>query len=367
MNFRLSLFNHPAGSGRRSYADIVLQTRACLGELGHAVHEVAPFEVPPAVNLVCEGFNGVTLQTLWAERAAGRRVVMLVTEMPVRASRDALLWNYRVDEYWAERAHYFLQALPYVDALWCLVPGAAATLARYGRQAHDITFGFAAPLLAPVRAEPWADACLFGSRTPRRDAVVGALRRRGLSIVTLWDMPPLVERTATIAQAKVVIDVKAFDWWPVVSTSRISAALYAGRPAVCEARSTPGVWGQVVPFVDDLAAAIEATARRWREAYLEQLLAFKALPWRATLAAAVAAMPATASPVGAAPPQPFTHAPGAEPRLIESRNGHNLVGFGSHVYVVPQHFGTLDLAREEHRVRPGIRRFDTVDQARSAA
>ena len=231
-HFNLSLFNF-SGAGLASYADIARGLQAQLAEHGHTFSVNDNFFPPPIVNLIAEGFNKQTITMLLRRRQSGIRFALLVTEMPTRIGKHAFLWNYRTDTYWTERAHFFIEALPVFDAAWCLVDGAAQFVGRY-IPAIDIKIGYSHRLMQPAIAaiQPDFDFCIFGSRTPRRDLVVAMFQRAGHSVLPVWHMPGVAERNTAIGRAKVSLDIKIEPWWPLISTSRISAALYCGRPCV---------------------------------------------------------------------------------------------------------------------------------------
>jgi hypothetical protein len=60
-------------------------------------------------------------------------------------------------------------------------------------------------------------------------------------------------------------------------------------------------------------------------------------------------------------------APPANPQLLETIGSINLVSYAGAVYAVPHRLGSLDLARPDHRERPGICRYETLEEAQSAA
>jgi hypothetical protein len=55
------------------------------------------------------------------------------------------------------------------------------------------------------------------------------------------------------------------------------------------------------------------------------------------------------------------------PQLLSTIRSLNLVSYDGGVYVVPHRLGSLDLARHDHRIRPGIVRYDTLEEAEGAA
>ena len=59
--------------------------------------------------------------------------------------------------------------------------------------------------------------------------------------------------------------------------------------------------------------------------------------------------------------------PGSQPMLVRSVNGRNIVAYGPHFYVIPQHIGPVRLEKHGQREHPLIRRFDTIEAANRVA
>lgn len=358
-HFNLSLFNF-SGAGLASYADIARGLQAQLMEHGHTFAVNDNFFPPPIVNLIAEGFNRQTLALLLRQHRAGMRFALLVTEMPTRIGKHAFLWNYRTDTYWTERAHFFIEALPAFEAAWCLVDEAAQFVGRF-IPAVDIKIGYSPRLVQSAIAaiEPGFDFCFFGSRTPRRDVVVASFQKAGYSVFPVWHMPNIAERNAVIGRAKVSLDIKIEPWWPLISTSRIAASLYCGRPCVCEPRGVDATqidWEDVAAFAKSDGEFIKFAASflpRWQIEYRRQQVAFETrFPAKECMTNALALIRHY---------EPKTIANSVEPRLVESHRRLNLVEAGNHAYLVPQRLGPFDYIRDCDK--PGVRRFDTVSAA----
>jgi hypothetical protein len=54
------------------------------------------------------------------------------------------------------------------------------------------------------------------------------------------------------------------------------------------------------------------------------------------------------------------------PFLLDAINGVNFVDYAGRIWAVPQSLGALELDNDEHRARPGISSFDSLDEARAA-
>jgi hypothetical protein len=59
-------------------------------------------------------------------------------------------------------------------------------------------------------------------------------------------------------------------------------------------------------------------------------------------------------------------APPTNPQLLATVGSMNLVSYDGGVYVVPHRLGSLDLATPSHRNRPGIVRYETLEEAEGA-
>lgn len=65
-------------------------------------------------------------------------------------------------------------------------------------------------------------------------------------------------------------------------------------------------------------------------------------------------------------PLPPIFTPPTNPQLLATRGSLNLVSYDGGVYVVPHRLGSLDLAMPSHRARPGIIRYETLEEAEAA-
>lgn len=364
-HFNLTIFNHADG---RSYLDIIDNLKALITDLGHTFSQQNEFLPPPAINLVFEGFEWTSFTRLLEERRAGKRMVVVVTEIPTRPSEIGFLWSHRIDAYWSERAYAGRVALPLFDAAWCLVAGASKIIGRWV-PSHDIELGYS-PQLVRTIPEPVHDFCFFGSLNARRKAVVDEFCRRGHSVVDVWTLPLPHERDVVLSRAKVAIDIKIFDWWQVVSTSRIQVCLHAGRPIIIEKRGygcPQQEWSNVAAVeIRDFVGEAAAMLPRWREIAAEQLEAMRRMDAAGRLRSAV---DATLDLVRS-PPRPCDNVvydtpqwTAGPPRLIKSHKGVNLVAWKQRVYYVPQSIGPIEIDRTPH---PLIREFNSLGEAEAA-
>lgn len=367
--FNFSLFNYRIG-GWESYQDIVRILRAQLEELGHDVSESDEFAPPPAVNLIFEGFNlPSVVATLCQVADAGYAPVCIATEKPTQMTPHGFLWNHHVNNYWGERAYGFCAASRCFIACWCLVAGSAHRLKSWVSRCADIELGFSNKLLCKDE-EPVADFCAFGSSSPRRVAVVAELRRAGHSVRIVPHTASLAERDATIRSVKVVVDIKPHDWWSLVSSTRIVAALHQRRPVVVEARDSmeQSPWFRVARFQrpgEGFVDAARGVLANWCQARDYQRLA--AMGMRTGLRPATAAAIEIAADMPPCRPLRMSGSIAipdvSDPILICTERSINVVAFNGDVYAVPQRLGAIRL---ECSVPAGARKFPDVPTAVNA-
>lgn len=354
-------------------------------QLTAAGHEfvITPRELlpPPWVNLFSEFTPEVTLARVRQRAAEGYHLVCLVTEMPTLVTRGGLVWNYHTEPWWLARAELFVDMAPHLTAAWCYVPGAAAQVKRFVPRAAQVDMAYGARFERPrAQREPKHDFCFFGTLTKRRGQIVDTLRRAGFTVDVI-PFQTLAERDSRVLDAKVVLDLKQFEWWPMVSTSRYVTALQLGRPVAAEHRplTLSAGWEKVVAFAkDDTDAALLATAAAaladWSGLYRRQLAALRAR--QVTIAKAVTVLPrirAMATPTSSLSvsyPQVPMRVMGptqfyGTPTLLGSMNDVNIVGYRDAVYTVPHAMGTVHLDRESLPRHP-IREFQSLAEAELA-
>jgi hypothetical protein len=373
--------------------DIIAALAAQLSDLGHRHIRHWGFLPPPAVNLVLEAFDDNSIAELMRQKANGNILVCVATEMATCATKFGILWNYLIEEeYWRERSVKFVEALPQFDAVWCLVSGTAATLKRWHPKAFDIELGYSPRLMQKTAQEPAYDFAFFGSRSPRREGIIGEFRRAGYSVLTVWDRRAADQRDQILRQARVVLDIRHNEYSPVISTSRIGTALHVGRPVVVEmfGRRTPQrAWLKLIAAAepDGFLARAMAVLADWQQEHAAQTARFRRLTAARCLGRAVKALPricaakpaaidellaALASkeskPAPEAPEPAPSRAPATErPRLVGTARKSNLVQWGNRVWVVPQAMGPIDLDKIDLSRLASVRVYSDVLAARQAA
>jgi hypothetical protein len=380
-HFNFSLFNHiPGGFG--TYEDIIRPLAAMLEDLGHTVSRDNTLLPPPVTNILFEGFYNNTLWIVQNARREGKRFIIVATEMPTCISGKSFLFNnYHVD-YWEGRSRTFIEALPLVDAVWCIVQGAAKFFSQFHPCVHDIELGLSNRLATVMNKHvtPEADFCIFGSEAQRRFEIADRLRSAGLSVVAVHHFPFVEERNSLASAAKVVLDIKMHVWWACVSTSRIVTALHLGRPVISEPRG-PGAtqverWKHITKFSqseDTFIGEAIAMLPNWADHHKTQVKALERMDAVGILGKAVKAsleyIPIgkfdLLQPTGYAPPPELPE--GVDPPyLLISYNGHNVVHYNGEYFVVPHQIGTIHINRVADRFRPGVKKFSSEQEAKQA-
>lgn len=295
MHFHFSRFNH-CDIGRSTLEDMGEVLAGMLIDLGHTVSLYdAEFETAPSINVIFEAFGRAHVRRLKRARREGCRFIVVATERWGDKALNDLITSAEM----CTRRRWLPAALKQAAAVWCLVPGTAAHLQEFC-QAVDVELGYSAALAARVKAlpavEPEAMFCFYGGITQRRAHVINHFRRGGLNvIVPPEEYGPLSDRNDVLARSMVSLGLKASHSWAIVSSSRIIAALYRGRPVLMEQVREYGAspWSRIVPFVPthDLPPAGLRMAARWREAWAEQVAAFReVLPPERCLGPALASL-----------------------------------------------------------------------------
>jgi hypothetical protein len=267
--------------------------------------------------------------------------------------------------------------------VWCIVQGAAKFFSQFHHCVHDIELGYSPRLVANKTVTPEADFCLFGSEAQRRFEIAARLRGTGLSVVAVHHFPFVEERNALASAAKVVLDIKMHSWWSCVSTSRIVTALHLGRPVISEPRGLGATqverWGRITKFAlhEDtfIGEAIEMLPN-WQDHHRTQIKALERMDAVGMLDKAVRGslkyLPIV-KPDLSLPPilqqstEPIELPAGVNPpQLLISYNGHNVVLYNGEFFVVPHQVGTIYLNRVADRVRPGVKKFSSEQEARQA-
>lgn len=342
-----------------------------LEDLGHefAISR-GTFLPPPWYNLVCEGVSEATPERTAALALAGYLVVMLVTEKPTLVTAEGLVWNYHTTGAWITRAEQFVASAPHYSAAWCYAPGAAKAIKRFMPRAADVDMGWGKRFLAKrMPARPAFDFCFFGGPTQRRDRVINELRARGRTVDVIPHSSTLHARDGRVPSAKVVLDIKQYAWWDLVSSVRYVTALLCGRPVIAEARpeEAKGDWKDVVDFAGehDFFQRAEAMLKNWEATYKRQVAALREKP--STMKDALRVLPPAPKTNGVAlpyhPSRGMIDINTPAPKLIESLNGMNLVGWKGSVFAIPQQLGTVHIDKVDLLHFPTIRRFSSYQEA----
>jgi len=375
--------------------DQVDDLRDQIEALGHefAVNR-GIFLPPPWFNIFSEGVSEVTNNPRLVQSLAeaGYQMIVLVTEEPTLVTDEGVVWNYRTSDDWIERAECFIESAPYMTAAWCYAPDTAKIIRRFVPRAADIdmVWGKRFKTIVPPRTSvarvrgkvmPRYDFCFFGSLTRRRTKTLDQFIHRGHSVDVIPHSTPLAERDRRLPYSRVVLDLKQYPWWDLVSSVRYVTSIGYGRPVVAEARSlrVQGEWARIVRFAPDggfYDAALEVLDR-WEEVHEQQLAALKRKPSRIAEAIAIlpkppdVVLPAVQTPKG--PPkklirvnshtQNVVHS-GPRARLVESYGGANLVEWGGFIYAVPHRSGRIYLEEIDLGKHPEIMRYSDLSEAR---
>jgi hypothetical protein len=382
--FNFSLYNYTPG-GFGTYEDIIRPIKAILEDLGHVVTRDNTLHPPPIINILFEGFDQpVNLDVLKRARAVGYRFVLVATEMPTHKTDHSFYWNDHRITYWLDRASGFVVALPYADAVWCVVQGTAEYLRKFHPHTADIELGYSPRLVNSTRVEPHYNFCIYGSPSERRFEITAQLRSRGHGVIENYTFPFVEERNRLVLSSRVVLDVKLKPHLTVVSTSRIVTSLHLGRPCISEPRGPEATqvqrWKRATRFAysdDTFIDEAISMLPHWREGHREQFEALRNMQAIDILNDAVKIIPDKFPDVVEGvfqmplPGKVLTihqaSAPdSASPYLLCSYNYHNIVAYGHEYFVIPQGIGEVNLALAIDRARPGIQRFPSEHEAKMA-
>ena len=274
MHFRFFLGNH-SEIGRKSLEDVIHALGAQILDLGHTADRSDTAVRPDAINVICEGFTEIESERIVEMCRQGIRIVLVCTESIANNSLN----NFQRDDYRSRYEHLLLVA-PYVDAIWCLVPGTADRLRDLNRNAVDVELGYSPRRRRDLVARPEYDFGFFGSVTPYRGTTMQEFGRRGLRVFVMRNFAPPDERDRAIANCKAVLHIKATKNWKIVSSSRCSTALHIGRPVVSQPVASRSIWKQIVRFSKSHDAFYDDAVRvmrDWRTHWERQIDAYQRL------------------------------------------------------------------------------------------
>ena len=283
MMFRFNIFNH-CEDGRRCIEDLTTIMSAQLRDLGHeAVSANDGYITGEAgINVLYESFaDEGTISTIAAAYADGARFLYIATEEPTAAG----CFNGRLDNAMDARMAVFPEAARYAEGILHLTPGSEVTewYSRYAPAAYA-EIGHASSLVhenGPDDVVPLHTFGFYGQMTPRRERIFGRLARvSGYEVVVLpFITHSSTERDVAMRSVRVILQVRAHDSMPIVSSSRCATALHLGRPVVGEPHAAPGPWGKIVHLsstLDDFYNDAILASAEWSELHLRQLKQFAA-------------------------------------------------------------------------------------------
>ena len=344
------------------------------------------FLPPPWYNVFSEGVSEVMRHPdrLHEMARAGYGLIALVTEEPTLVTGEGLVWNYMTTGTWERRAELFVQIAPALTAAWCYVPGAAAVLRRVVKNSSAVDLAWGQRFNRPRPSQvPRFDFCFFGGMTPRREQLLGEIAKR-YKVDVIPHSTTLAKRDERIPHSKIVLDIKQYHWWDLVSSVRYVTALCCGRPVVAEWRSSRARlgWGAAVLFapLGQLTQIAAAELERGATLYDREVAGLRAMP--DTMGTAIGGLPAIPEkpvnvvswpPAAAAAaaaqvvvPVPPGHRPaGGPPRLVETQPGMNFVEWRGDIYAIPQRVGKIELDRADISRFPGIKKFRDLVTAKN--
>lgn len=282
MIFRFNVFNH-CDDGRRCIEDLTTIMSAQLMALGHDARSSDDgfMTGDDLINVLYESFaDEGTIPTIAAAHADGARFLYIATEEPT----DAGCFNGRLDNAMDARMAAFPEAAHYAEGILHLTPGVKVTdwYSRHAPSAYA-EIGYASSLVHENSGDevPRYTFGFYGQMTPRREWIFGRLADiSGYEVVSLpFITYSSAERDAAMRDVRVILQVRAHDSMPIVSSSRCATALHLGRPVVGEPHGAPGPWGGIVHLsstLDDFYNDAMIASAEWQEMHVNQLARFAA-------------------------------------------------------------------------------------------
>lgn len=247
MKFNWSLFNHNE-TGRSTFFDIVNGISTQLMDLGHEVHrDDKRFHEPPFINIIFEGFDPWTnTELLVNAKTQGYNVICIQTEQ-----HGVPGFNSKPVPELIHRQKFFVEALPLLTGVWCMVPGEARWVSKWQPHSHDLNVGW-----SPIRRElvgtkindPIYDFVFYGGYTPRRNNLFKIIESKGHSIYKCDEYGDIRKRDSEVGMAKVVLAPKPHPKWELISGTRLTIATHVGRPVITEPHKSDSLYKQVYKF-----------------------------------------------------------------------------------------------------------------------
>lgn len=296
MNFLFGLWNHNK-LGKVSLHDPIGVIGHQLRALGHTAiwdpdndvkndgvhlnYNLQFYNFPGSVNVIVEGFTDWSVGVIAEAHRDGARFVCVATEEPTERG-----FNHGTDPEMVKRQAKFVEAAPYLDAIWHLVPGEYTSrwYAQHAPTAY-VELGYAPSLVRQesMLTEPPYEFGFYGSMSPRRERLLRRLARatgKRNAIRVMMDFDTQVQRDLRMQEAKVIVQVRKFDEMGLVSSSRCNTALHIGRPVIAEPHELSAPWDSVVKFTrseDEFVSMAMLMLPRWRDAHRAQMAKFKEL------------------------------------------------------------------------------------------
>ncbi len=239
---------------------------------------------------------------------------------------------------------------------------------------RPIEIGFGGNAHIGARAQALGEVISRGLVTHRsRDGGNPAAYREFVSLCrAIWNHPMTGGTTSQHVKAR------------VVEAAAAGALIIEAAGSPLEEWLIPGVDYRTYQTADDVAA-IAAQMRRWPRDHEALALRTRAkladrcgptalwghVIWRIGLGPERRYLqPTKFVPWAPGPRSAVDRAAGlgnpSAPILLQSYRQTNIVQYRDRIYLVPQAIGTVDLENQDHRARPEIRSFGTIDEARRA-
>lgn len=274
MIFLFNVWNH-IQLGQMSLQDPMSLIGRQLEALGHKAQWANDgfYTAPGTYNILFEGFSPYHVsQMKWCKENGGK-IIIIATEEPTEKG-----FNHGILPDMIRRQAIFPEAAKYADAIWHLVPGCTEWYGQFGTPAAFLDLGYSPGMVRAPESKLDHDFGFFGSLTPRRQQILDRFVRAGKKL--RWvQFASCAQRDYEMSRCRVVLQIRAHDEMGLISNSRCCTALHLGRPVIAEPHANPGVWPQIIDFVElDLFVHRAIQMRKqWREVHEQQMARFKTL------------------------------------------------------------------------------------------